>query len=94
MRARASIGKVGIAPRANTETAEDIWMLGKDGEPQPFVVTRFREWAPRFSPDGRFLAYVSNESGRHEVSWCARHRCRGEAFRVEARWRAVHIRCG
>ena len=27
----------------------------------------FEEGAPRFSPDGRWLAYVSSESGRHEV---------------------------
>jgi len=39
----------------------------KGGEPYPFVATPFREAGAAFSPDGRWLAYHSNESGRHEV---------------------------
>jgi serine/threonine-protein kinase len=31
------------------------------------VETRFNEYEPAFSPDGRWLAYVSDESGRPEV---------------------------
>ena len=38
-----------------------------DGEPIPFLVTSFAENAARFSPDGRFVAYQSSESGRQEV---------------------------
>jgi serine/threonine-protein kinase len=34
---------------------------------RPFVKTRFSEGNARFSPDGRWLAYDSNESGRFEV---------------------------
>jgi serine/threonine-protein kinase len=47
----------------------DIWVLPLSGdrEPIPFVKTPFNEFGPEFSPDGRFLAYVSNESGRFEV---------------------------
>jgi serine/threonine-protein kinase len=60
-------GQVLAFQEYTSETAEDIWMLDQDGEAQPFVVTRFREQTPRFSRDGRFVAYVSNESGRHEV---------------------------
>ena len=48
-------------------TGRDIWVLPIDGEPQPFLVTSFDERAPTFSPDGRWLAYVSNESRREEV---------------------------
>ena len=33
---------------------------------EPFLRTRFDEDLPRFSPDGRWLAYRSNESGRME----------------------------
>ena len=45
----------------------DIWVLPRGGDPLPFVLTPFDEWAPAFSPDGQWLAYVSNESGRHEI---------------------------
>ena len=33
----------------------------------PFAQTRFNEVEGRFSPDGRWVAYVSNESGVNEV---------------------------
>jgi len=45
----------------------DVWVLPRGGEPAPFVLTAFDEWSAAFSPDGRWLAYVSNESGRYEV---------------------------
>ncbi len=35
--------------------------------PMPFLATEFRENMGQFSPDGRFLAYGSDESGRHEI---------------------------
>jgi Tol biopolymer transport system component/tRNA A-37 threonylcarbamoyl transferase component Bud32 len=40
---------------------------GQVRKAQPFLRTRFDEAVPRFSPDGRWLAYVSNESGRSEI---------------------------
>jgi eukaryotic-like serine/threonine-protein kinase len=51
------------------QTAQDIWMLSADdpGHAKPFLQTRFREGAPTFSPDSRWVAYVSDESGRSEV---------------------------
>ncbi len=47
----------------------DIWILPLEGErkPRPFLRTPFNEFSPRFSPDGHWLAYVSNESGSEEV---------------------------
>jgi dipeptidyl aminopeptidase/acylaminoacyl peptidase len=47
----------------------DIWVVNVDGErkARPFVATRFGEFEPRFSPDGGWVAYVSNESGQAEV---------------------------
>jgi hypothetical protein len=39
----------------------------KPGTPTVFLSTRFEERMPEFSPDGRWLAYASNESGRYEV---------------------------
>jgi len=44
----------------------DIWVA--DGsEVIPFLLTSFDEHAATFSPDGRWLAYVSDESGRRDV---------------------------
>jgi len=50
-------------------THGDIWMLPLFGDrkPFPFLQTEFEEALADFSPDGRFIAYVSNESGRNEV---------------------------
>jgi eukaryotic-like serine/threonine-protein kinase len=47
----------------------DIWGLPTTGpqEPQPLVRTPFDEGDGVVSPDGRWLAYTSNESGRREV---------------------------
>ena len=38
------------------------------GAPIPIARTPFDERRPRFSPDGRFIAYESDETGRTEVS--------------------------
>ncbi len=50
-------------------TGRDIWLLrlDEDREARPFLTSPFDESAPRFSPDGRWIAHVSNESGRDEV---------------------------
>ena len=50
-------------------TLQDIRVLDADhkGTSQPFLETQFREGAPVFSPDGRWIAYVSDESGRFEI---------------------------
>jgi Tol biopolymer transport system component/predicted Ser/Thr protein kinase len=40
---------------------------GQGRKAQPFLRTPFNEAVPRFSPDGHWLAYVSNESGRNEI---------------------------
>lgn len=39
----------------------------KAGKPDPFLKSSFIDLNPAFSPDGRWLAYQSNESGRPEV---------------------------
>ncbi len=47
----------------------DLWMLQLTGdlETKPFLSTEFNEADGHFSPDMRFVAYVSNESGKNEV---------------------------
>jgi Tol biopolymer transport system component len=47
----------------------DIWTLPLTGERKPrlFLKTPFNEYDAKFSPDGRWLAYTSDESGRTEV---------------------------
>ena len=37
------------------------------GEAAPLIASPYDEFAPIFSPDGHWLAYVSDESGRYEV---------------------------
>ena len=53
----------------SSPTNRDIWILPLEGErkPQSILQTQFNELAPVFSPDGRWLAYVSDESGRNEI---------------------------
>jgi Tol biopolymer transport system component len=48
-------------------TGLDIWALAPDGKVTPVRVTPFNEADPIFSPDGRWIAYDSNESGRSEI---------------------------
>jgi eukaryotic-like serine/threonine-protein kinase len=47
----------------------DLWVVPMTGDPVPFPVlqTPFNERWGAFSPDGRWIAYQSDESGRHEV---------------------------
>lgn len=52
------------------QTGRDLWVLPLDGEhrtPFPYVKTPFDETEAQFSPDGRWVAFVSDETGRREV---------------------------
>jgi serine/threonine protein kinase/Tol biopolymer transport system component len=58
-------------------TTADLWVLPLTGDPRqagaegrkpiPFMTTKFQETQARFSPDGHWIAFVSNESGTDEV---------------------------
>jgi len=52
-----------------TNLEDDVWVLdtANGGEPRPFLDSRFAEHFPSFSPDGRWLAYASDEAGRWEI---------------------------
>lgn len=51
------------------ETLSDIWVLPLNGDRKPFLFlqTQFNESGAQFSPDGRWVAYISNESGKYEI---------------------------
>jgi eukaryotic-like serine/threonine-protein kinase len=50
-------------------TGTDLWILPLEGDrkPYPYLQTQFNESHARFSPDVKWVAYVSDESGRAEV---------------------------
>jgi serine/threonine protein kinase len=50
-------------------SGQDIWILDRSDprKTTPFLATAFDEIEPQFSPDGRWIAYSSNESGTYEV---------------------------
>src|SRR5437588_6608101 len=64
-----SDGRFIIYSVQGTAAGNDLWLLTMSGDrkPTPFLTTRFNEAAPTFSPDGRWVAYQSNESGRNEI---------------------------
>jgi Tol biopolymer transport system component/tRNA A-37 threonylcarbamoyl transferase component Bud32 len=51
-------------------TGEDLWMFPLKGDRKPFkyIASPADELHGNFSPDGHFVAYTSNESGRFEVN--------------------------
>ena len=62
-------GRAMLFTQRSREAGADIFVLSLDGDrrPQPLVQTKFDEGSPKFSPDGKWVAYCSNESGRAEV---------------------------
>jgi serine/threonine-protein kinase len=59
----------------STQTANDLWTLPiendgtglRAGKPEVFLATQFQESQSAFSPDGKWLAYYSDDSGSLEV---------------------------
>jgi serine/threonine protein kinase/Tol biopolymer transport system component len=62
-------GRFLLFQRNDLKTGADLWALPLTGEPKPFPVvqTMFDERAGQFSPDDRWIAYQSNESGQFEI---------------------------
>ncbi|HSF16176.1 MAG TPA: protein kinase [Vicinamibacteria bacterium] len=62
-------GRTLVFTTKGTETSDDIWKLSLDDDrtATPWLATPAAEWAGRLSPDGRWMAYNSDESGRDEV---------------------------
>jgi Tol biopolymer transport system component len=51
----------------HASTGRDIWLLDRTGTRTVFANSPADESAPRFSPDGRLIAFVSNESGEAAI---------------------------
>ncbi len=65
----SSDGRLLFFDSANPQTGGDIWVLPLVGKPEPYPVvhTAADEHYGTLSPDGRWLAYISNETGFYEV---------------------------
>ena len=84
----------------NPETGLDIWTLPLDladpdhpkaGKPEPFLRTPAAELLPVFSPDGRWIAYRSSESGDCRDLCPAFSRRRWRQMADLDRWRLVRV---
>jgi len=62
-------GRSIIYSRLDPQTQWDLWVLPMDGDrtPRPYLKTRFNEINASVSQDGRWIAYLSDESGRQEA---------------------------
>ena len=62
-------GRYIVFREIDTVTGTDLWILPTFGErkPFPYLVTQFEEQLAALAPNGRWMAYVSDESGRGEV---------------------------
>jgi eukaryotic-like serine/threonine-protein kinase len=62
-------GRIGMLGTSAEETGTDIWALPTTDKATPFAVaqTKFDERGGQFSPDGQWVAFESNESGRFEI---------------------------
>ncbi|HEV8241436.1 MAG TPA: protein kinase [Thermoanaerobaculia bacterium] len=61
-------GKQLAFTRRDPRTKSDVWVLAMPQRlPRVLLRSEADELQPRFSPDGRFIAYISDESGRSEV---------------------------
>ena len=76
--------------RPPEQTAFGSFRCRAERKPQLFIESRFQLWHPDLSPDGRWMAYVSNESGTEVYV----QPYRGPAKRFASRLRAEWIRSG
>ena len=62
-------GRLILYQEQDPETGWDLWVLPLEGERKPsrYLQTGFNEQLGQFSPEGRWVAYNSDESGRTEV---------------------------
>jgi dipeptidyl aminopeptidase/acylaminoacyl peptidase len=86
-------GRSLLVQRGSGRGDNDLWLVPVDGStPRPLVATGAIEADGQFSPDGRWMAYSSNQSGRWET-YMVPVASRGTPIKIsnngglEARWR-------
>jgi serine/threonine protein kinase len=95
----SSDGKFVLFRSLNPKTTFDIWALSMaDRKPVPIARTPFEERDGQFSPDGKWIAYQSNESGRFEA-WVRPFPASGSDVKPDERWQfttggATQVRWG
>ncbi len=60
-------GKHILFRRTGVAVRDDLWVLPMGGKPEPYLATEYAEKEAVFSPDGRWVAYVSDEGGQPDV---------------------------
>jgi Tol biopolymer transport system component len=61
-------GQVLAYTQVSATTGSDVWLLSaSDRSTRPLLASAFNESQPSISPDGKWLVYVSDESGKSEV---------------------------
>jgi hypothetical protein len=62
-------GRFLMYSEVNPKTKYDLWVLplAGDKKPVPYLVTPFNDADGHFSPDGKWVAYMSDENGKPEV---------------------------
>ena len=79
-------GKYVLFRSLNPKTTFDIWAVSMvDRKPFPVAATAFEERDGQFSPDGKWIAYQSNESGRFEI-WVRPFPVPGVDVKPDDRW--------
>jgi Tol biopolymer transport system component len=58
-----------IVTRTMPDTREDLWLVPTEGngEPRALIATPFADVQGAISPDGRWMAYASDESGQFDI---------------------------
>lgn len=87
-------GKSVLFTQRHPNTGEDIWVMSVERQPaaRPLLATSYNESQAQFSPDGRWIAYTSNDSGGEQVYVMTidggqRHQVSVDGG-MEPRWRA------
>jgi hypothetical protein len=62
-------GRFLLFAKSSPQNQNDLWVVPMEGDhkPFPFLRTPFNELGARVSPDARWIAYFSNETGKNEI---------------------------